>query len=53
MRYPPGADEIPAQYRSAGGTWYGFAARARVLEEFSLRSHIDRLWRVISASLER
>ena len=28
---PPGAEAFPEMYRSARGTWYGFAARARVL----------------------
>ena len=28
---PEHADEIPGQYKAADGTWYGFAARARVL----------------------
>lgn len=28
---PAGAEAIPAQYRSSQATWYGFAARARVL----------------------
>ena len=29
--HPPNADSFPAQYKAADGTWYGFAARARVL----------------------
>lgn len=28
---PPGAADIPAAYKAKDGTWYGFAARARVL----------------------
>ncbi len=28
---PPNAAEIPAEFRAADGTWYGFAARARIL----------------------
>jgi len=28
---PPNAAEIPAQFRASDGTWYGLAARARVL----------------------
>ncbi|MEJ7638592.1 MAG: iron transporter, partial [Singulisphaera sp.] len=28
---PPGAADIPAAFQARDGTWYGFAARARVL----------------------
>jgi len=28
---PPGADKLPAMFKSAKGTWHGFATRARVL----------------------
>jgi iron(III) transport system substrate-binding protein len=29
--HPKNADALPAQFQAADGTWYGFAARARVL----------------------
>jgi len=29
--YPPSAGQFPAQFRAADDTWFGFAARARVL----------------------
>lgn len=29
--HPAGSDEIPATFRDRDGTWYGFAARARIL----------------------
>jgi len=29
--HPPGAEAFPAEYRDPDATWYGFAARARVL----------------------
>ena len=29
--HPPNADQFPAQFRAADATWFGFAARARVL----------------------
>ena len=29
--HPPRAEELPQSFRAADGTWYGFAARARVL----------------------
>jgi iron(III) transport system substrate-binding protein len=29
--HPPGESQIPAEFKAGDGTWYGFAARARIL----------------------